>query len=269
MKLSSLLECLWAATQTHRVDSRFRSRGGIILVAPPGHLKTSILRSLENQTGVSGYSDMVTNDLAEARDLISSNKIHTLMLYDLQKLYERRSETVANVIGNIRAIADEGFTTTTIERGSAGGRAPNQKRARALILAATPPKHYRANLGEWRDTGFARRFLFSVYQLKHPEVITSAILADAPIQFMTRALQIPSNLEMPMAVLTKKEEAFLVSFLKYQDCDEVGLVLLKKMLTVLRWKYKYLVKEKDRTEEVMLDFRESLGPEGGELIFDD
>lgn len=267
MKLTTLLEVLWASTITHRVESKFRSRGGVFVVAPPGHLKTSILHTLETQIGVSSYSDMVSNDLSEARDLIAANKIHTLIFYDFQKLYERRADTAANIIGNLRSVVDEGFTMTTIERGRSGGKSPNMRRARALLLAATTPKFVRLKLGEWRDSGFARRFLFCNFQLKHPSVVVDAILRDAPIEFSLRGIGIPANLEIPMDV-TMGDESFLMDCLKHQEGDEVPLILLKKTLAVLRWKYKSISHPDDRGLQIMQDFSESLGPEGADLIVD-
>lgn len=264
MKLTSLLEVLWASTLTYRVISRFPARGGLFLIAPPGHLKTSFLSILETQGGVWGYTDMVSNDLSAARDQICSNKIQTMLFYDFQKLFERRQDTASNIIGNLRALTDEGFSMTTADRQNSGGRDPIQRKARALVLGAMTPSCYREHLGDWTKNGFARRFLFCVYQLKYPEIIVSSILKDQPLKFTLRGLKIAANEEIPLAV-NSSDEIFLKSCLKYQVGDEVPLILLKKVLSVLRWRSK-LLGMRDDSMELMLDFRECLGKEGADLI---
>ena len=115
IRLETFLTVLHAACLTHRVESNFKSRGGLLLVAPPGQMKTSMLSTLTDQHGVMGYSDMTTRTLVEARDYIASKKVHTLLLYDFQKIYERKSDTAANIVGSLRALVEEGFSSAAWE----------------------------------------------------------------------------------------------------------------------------------------------------------
>lgn len=260
MKLDTFLEVMWAATQTHRVRSRFPSRGGLFLVSPPGQLKTSLLATFEEQLGVLAYSDMTTTNLVEARDMIASKKVNTLVLYDMQKLYERRADTASNIEGNIRSIMDEGFTNASFENTSHN---VIQSKARALVMAACTPPFYRAKLGKWEGSGFARRILFCIYTLKDPEAIQRAMFSETPIDLGNSSIRMPVNLEI-IPDMKDGDDQFLLRCAKKQR-EDVPLNLLKKILWVLRWTYTKKDKQKDRSMEVLREFSECLGDGGAEI----
>lgn len=256
------MEVLWAATQTNKVRTRFPQRGGIFLVSPPGQLKTSLLSCFEEQIGVLGYSDMTTNNLIEARDLIASKKVNTLLFYDMQKLYERRQDTAANIEGNIRSVMDEGFTSASHEKVS---KNVIQSKARALIMAALTTNFYRRKLGDWESSGFARRVLFCVYTMKNPEMIEQAVLSETPIMLGEPCtLNMPINLEI-VPDMRPGDDEFLMRIMRKQRND-VPLNLVKKILWVLRWKYKVRLKQKDISMDILKEFSQCLGEGGAEII---
>lgn len=231
-----------------------------MLVAPPGHFKTSMLSSLESQLGVAPFSDITTTELVQARDDIASKKLHTLIFYDMQKLYERRQDTASNIIGNLRALMDEGFASASYE---ATSKNMIHTKAKALVLGAMTPSLYREKLVDWEKSGFARRVLFCVYTLKNPEVIEEAILREKPIDIRSNGFNVPINLEIDFTV-TRDDDAFLLKLMRKQR-EDVPLNLLKKIMCVLRWKYKERLKQKDRAAEVLYEFGQCLGGEGAEV----
>jgi len=261
-KLENFIEVLWAATLTHRVESRFQSRGGILLVAPPAHFKTTMLRAVEDMPGVQSYSDITTTGLVEARDMIASKKIHTLMFYDLQKIYERKAETASNIIGSLRALMDEGFTTAAFEN---AGTNMIQMRARALVLAATTPAMYRRVMGDWDESGFSRRLIFSVYSLQNPEVLVKAIMQDEPLQLAgLSSVNVPFNLSIKLEEKPGDENALRKLLRRGQRGEEIPLILLRKILAVLRWKAK-AQHSKDYSLDILREFGKSMGDEGVEV----
>ncbi len=265
MRVETLLEVLWAATLTGRVQSKFDSRGGMFLVAPPGQLKTSLLSIFDGQPGVLSFSDMTTNSLVAARDMIASRKIHTLTFYDFQKLYERRADTASNIVGNLRALTDEGFKSASFEPGGESNRVI-QARARALVLAATTPAFYRANLGEWTSNGFARRFIFCVYTMRDPDIMVESIMNENPIELRNMEVALPANLSIEMGpVPTSAEQAMFRRMLRNQAGEEVPLVLLRKIHAVLRWRYRRLG-GKDQSMEILEEFAQCLSSEGAQLV---
>lgn len=265
MTLDSLSEILWASTLTHRVESRFPSRGGILMIAPPGQLKTSLLQSLENQRGVLGYSDMTSITLVEARDNFASHKCHTLLLYDLQKIYERRADTASNIMGSIRSLMDEGFTTASFENVSSSAI---QSRARALVLAATTPSFYRIHLKSWEESGLSRRFIFSSFSMVNPEKLEEAVLNENPIEFKSCEVPVPPNAIIPLSMNGHGTHgASDGAFLQYclgKQVEKVPLILMKKILAVLRWKFERMGR-KDRSRDIIGDFSESMRGEGARL----
>jgi hypothetical protein len=261
--VSTFIEFLWASTLTHRVESRFQDRGGILLVAPPASLKTSILAAIgKNAAGVMTLSDITVQALVQARDSIASKKIHTLMFYDLQKIYERRQDTAINIIGSIRALMCEGFTSASFEQQNI-----LQVEARALVIAATTHSMYRARMPEWDETGFSRRWLYSMFSLSNPDAIVQSIMNDEPISLGTiSTVHIPFNLSIPMAGKAG-DEMELRKLLQGggQRGEEVPLILLRKVLAVLRWKAKQQ-KKADYSLDIVREFGKSMRNPGAEIV---
>ena len=230
-------------------------------MAPPAHFKTTMLKAVEDQPGVQAYSDITTTGLVEARDMIASKKIQTLLFYDLQKLYERKAETAANIIGSLRALMDEGFTTAAFEKGTG----IIQMRARALILAATTPSMYRRCMPDWDETGFSRRLIFSVYSLQNPELIVKAIMADEPLLLAgLSSVNVPFNLSIQLQERPGDEVELRKLLRRGQRGEEIPLILLRKILAVLRWKAKQQ-KKGDYGLDVLREFGKSMKDEGVEV----
>lgn len=259
-KLANFIEVLWASTLTHRVDSQFESRGGILLIAPPAHFKTTMLKAVETQPGVHPLSDITVTGLVSARDMIAARKINTLLFYDLQKVYERKSETASNIIGSLRALMDEGFTSAAYENQNI-----IQQRARALVLAAGTPAMYRRYAGDWDENGFSRRLIFSVYSLSNPEVIVKAIMKDEPLELCgISSVNIPFNLCIKMEEREGDETALRSLLSRGQRGEEIPLILLRKILAVLRWKAKQL-HHKDFALDIVKEFGRSMKDEGVQI----
>lgn len=236
-----------------------------MLISPPGQLKTSLLLSLSEQRGVIGYSDITSTNLVEARDSFASHKAHTMLLYDMQKLYERRADTASNIEGNIRSIMDEGFTTAAFEQSSNG---LIQQSARAFVLAAGTPAFYRKHLKSWDESGVSRRMLFSVFSLDKPELLEEAVMQENPIEFKMVEVPIPANLSIPLSMLPANgrlsSDADFIRYCLGKQVEKVPIIIMKKILAVLRWKYNRL-KQKDRSREILGEFSESLKGEGASL----
>lgn len=263
VRLETFLTVLWAATQTHRVESKFKSRGGIFLVAPPGQMKTSMLSILTDQAGVMGYSDMTVRTLVEARDYIASKKLHTLLFYDFQKIYERNAATAANIVGSVRALVEEGFSSAAWEEHT------NliQTKARALVMAACTPAFIRSHVVEWDESGFSRRFLFCHYSLANPEVIVHAIMKDDPIPLMLNgSVNVPFNLTIPLVEHAGDENTLRRMLRRGQRGEEVPLILLRKILAVLRWRCQRMKKKGNDAMSLLEEFSQSMRDEGAEII---
>jgi hypothetical protein len=262
IRLETFLTVLHAACLTHRVQSNFPSRGGMLLIAPPGQMKTSMLNTLTDQPGVMGYSDMTSKTLVEARDQIASKKIHTLLLYDFQKIYERKADTASNIVGSLRALVEEGFTSAAWEEHA------NiiQTKARALVMAACTPAFIRNHIVDWDESGFSRRFLFCHYSLSNPEIIVKAIMQDDPIPLVLNgSVTVPFNLVIPLVEHPGDEHKLRKMLRHGQRGEEVPLILLRKLLAVLRWRCGKMRKPGVNAMHIMEEFSQCMMNEGAEI----
>lgn len=258
MKASTCIEILCASHITAQVQSPWGERGAIILVAPPGQIKTTLLFTLKDYHGVYLTSDLNVQMLGKIRDDIISERIKTIVIPDIQKLYERHSMVSSNIEGCLRAMVEEGFIATSFQDASAISR-----KAKALFLSASTPSFYESHLTAWRQTGFARRVLFSVYSLDDPLILIRAIEKWKRVE-ITNGLKWGFPVE-PIPYTLKQSEVKDISHWLRQQPDVTPLILLQKIACVLRWRYK-LLGVKDLTMHIMEDFSESLSGEGAKLI---
>ena len=253
-----MLEILGAAAHTWAVDwPQFPQYGGIFLAAPPGQLKTFIVMALENVPGAKGVSDLTARELDKLHSRIESKEIKTLLFYELPKLYERRAETASNVLGHIRSLCDEGFTGISSSQSGI--------RSRCTIIAAMPLKFERAHIGEWDDNGMGRRVIFSRFRLEHPEVIEKAIVTGQRIK-INNSFPVPFD---PIRMTTTQAESqeLLLLLKRSEQSTGTPLVLLKKIVSVLRWKSKQM-HSKDNAMELVREFAASMSRQAAEVYID-
>lgn len=268
MKISTLFDVLCAAHWTSKVESRFPSRGGVMMVAPPGHLKTTlIMRALEEFPDAHIVSDLVTQSIVRIREEIAGNKIRTLALTDFQKVYERHEFTASNIEGNVRALVDEGFTRTATE----DSRMQTMP-ARCLVVAGMTSAMYLKRFSGWQDSGFVRRFLWCQFRLKNPERILEAIHHWKPLDFQRgRVFFVPVGATIPYE-LAERESIALSKLVRHQGSPEIPFLLLKKIACVLKWRDSQASsgrKSKAAAStymEVLTDFGECLRREGAEVV---
>lgn len=203
-------------------------------------------------------SDLTSQNIVKLRDDVVAGRIRTIVVRDLQKIYERKSETAANLEGNLRALVDEGFRAAAWESQRAIGA-----EARALVVAAMPVAFYRYRYDEWDRSGFARRFLWCHYRLDYPELLTEAIESWNRIEIGGLAWSVPAGDEIEHSI-SREEAAEMRSWLRFQPDDKTGLVLLQKIGSAIRWRRRKQHK-KDNTMEVLNDFSSCLGQSGAIL----
>jgi hypothetical protein len=249
-----LNEVIHAAYRTNRVLSHFPERGGIMFVAPAGHLKTTILQRLEGLEGVSLISDLTSKGLVAARDAINNGKVHAFCFLDMQKLYERNQDTAENIMGNLRALVAEGFTTAAYEEQQSN---PMVQKARALVMGALIPSLFQKKFATWQRDGMSRRFLFSHFSLENPMALQRAAFDGRPIELSDAYISMPSTTMLDVVKLEPCEIAFLEDVLAWQT-DTINIHLMKKILTVLKWKYTRLEGDPLEPYRILWDFGKTL-----------
>lgn len=264
LSVGILLEILCAVHLSSYVDSPFADRGGLMIVGPPGVLKSTFLGLLDrNYNDAINISDINVRSLNDLRDQIASKTIRTLVIPEYAKLHERHLYTAKNVEGHVRALVGEGFTSASFEDSRI-----NRLRARCTVLSAMTPKFQTDHFKDWEDSGFNRRFLWSLVRLKDPDLLERAVedwrLVDFRIAHIPPA---PASDSIPN-MTTVEERRELRRLVKYQPggSHAIQIALLSKVLATLKWWYRLRKRPEREAVVTVRSFAQSLGKEGAELI---
>lgn len=254
MKLGTLVEVLNAVHLSKYVDSPFKQRGGIMLVAPPASLKSTLLGFLQEYPQAIVVSDLNVQSFKGLRTSMVAGHISTLVFSDLEKLYQRHGNVASNLEGHLKGIVDEGFRRPSFE---------DQRAvcvpAHATVIACMTENFYERKISQWLDDGFARRFIWVHYQLANPEAILRAISRWQPINTTNNGNfipKVPSNRSINGNLFTDAETQWFEHMLRYHPQRETPLILMRKMAAVLRWKFR------KEWKKILRDFEPSLGPNG-------
>lgn len=261
--VNQLMECVCAIHLSSYVDGPFPERGGLMLVGPPANFKTTVLEILErNYPDAITLSDMNVRALSDIKEQLASGKIRTLVFSELAKLYERHPQSALNLEGHIRALVAEGFSGASFEDSRM-----NRLKARCTVLAAMTTDTQEQNFTRWEKSGFNRRFLWGLYALADPHILTRAVEEWKRIEFgFTRAPSLPDNGVIPMMV-TEAERRRLRMMVKYQPGGDhaMQVALMVKVLSVLRWHYQRVGIKRNAMETVEA-FGQVLSRHGAHLV---
>lgn len=230
MHISSLLSVIHAAHYTWLVQSPWEERGGILVVAPPGQLKTTTINSLEVYPDVLVISDINVRSLKSIRDQILGGRYRTLALGEMEKLYARNPATAQNIEATLKQFVEEGLRHFSFED-SAVAIMP----ARAFVVCGLTPSMFGKQYSAWNESGFLRRFLRIQYALKDEQAILEAVHKWKKITIaMPLAKLLNSRLVIPYN-LTQEESTFIMRIMK-DEPESTPTVLLKKIACVLKMK---------------------------------
>lgn len=260
MKIETFTEILTAAHLSVHVQSPFPSRGGIMMVAPPASLKTSMINQLSAFPNAKVLSDINVQQLIKIRDDISTGTIRTLAFPELEKLYQRHDSTAANVEGTLKAMVEEGFRHAAFEPA-----AMRIREARCFVVGGMTHDVYMTRWNQWTADGFARRFLWCHFQLADPDLLYRAIDRWEPLVLTQNPLLfgLPSSMSIPYEV-TKEQSGHIRRMLRFQPSPVTPFILMKKILSVLHWRYP-IKQYKTKAWKILEDFAECLGERGADL----
>ena len=264
LTITDFIEVTAAIHLSSRVDSEFQDRGGMIVVGPPGSLKSTVIMVIAEQyPDALLLSDINAQMLAQIRDTLTGSSVRTLVIPEMKKLYQRHASTASNVEGYLQALASEGFAHAAHE----DSRVATLK-ARATILSAITPQTRLNHFPEWEASGFNRRFLWPLIQLEQPEILEQAVIEWKRITFGQARLpplplapgeRIPSD-------STRAERAECSTMVRGQPggSHAIQTQLMVKALCVLRWWYNHAGMTRDPMD-TLRKFAVSLGREGAKL----
>lgn len=230
MTPQTLIEVIDCAHLTSFITSPFPQRGALMIVGPPGSMKTTFIRvALSEHPSALFLSDLNINSLMRLRDSLVSGRYRTIAFPEYEKLYQRKADTAANVEGTIKQLIEEGFSRASFEELDA-----ITTTARTLIVGAMTYDFYNKMITRWRESGFKRRILWVGISLENPDRIMQAIRKWELIEINGIPRRYPSK-DIPFNVSDTESKA-IEGMLKGQ-WEATPYVLLKKMFAVLKWKY--------------------------------
>lgn len=258
MHISTLLSVVSASHLTAYVTSPFPDRGGLMLVSPPEHLKSTIINVLRPYPNALVVSDMNQRMLSELIADAGTERLHTIAISDFHKLFERHSSTSANVVGTLRALTGEAFSGAAFQDARI-----NRFDSRAFVVGALTPSAYERHMPGWLEDGFARRFLWVLYRIRNRAPLMNAILEWKAYDF-GEGVRFPLPLvQLPFSV-TVSEMKNLKSMVANQYGDTIPWQLLAKIVSVLRWDFKRRG-QRDQSMALIKSFSEGLGKGGADV----
>lgn len=252
MKPSTLIEIISASADTRWINGPFNERGGFMIVAPPGNLKSTIIESaVDYRADTIMLSNINAQQWGKIKADFTSNRLTAIAFPELEAIYKRARATAEHVEAIIQSITAEGYT-------HGPGQDPRMPRlkARAIVIGGITDDCYERRYDEWKRSGFLRRIIWCLVSVDNPEKIIEAIRDWKKIDF-GKIIEKPATGTIAMD-LGSTDSRKLERMMKNQPgANGTGYVLLKKITAVLIWKH-----GKRRAWELLDEFAPSLGKNG-------
>ncbi len=258
MKFSTLIEIVSATHLSSLVNSGDvgEERGGIILTAPPGHLKTSAIEYLDQFPKTKMISNITVGKLNDLRESFIAGEIRTIAFPDYDMIYKRHSSVAEQIEGILMSLTGEGY-----RQGGFFDQRVNVLKSRVTVVAGITLKCYEKKIADWLDSGFARRFLFSRFRVKNPDKMEEALARWKRAQLDNDFyMRVPHSGKTIPYALNEKQATKVLWELRFQHDRKIPYILAQRIISVLAWKHprKYW--------GIWNDFAPSLGKDGAEVV---
>jgi hypothetical protein len=255
MRFDTMVEICAAMHLASEVTGDFAQRGGILFIAPPGHLKTTAIEIIEMFPHTRVISNLTVKALNVMRQDFLSGQLKTMAFSDLENVYRRHSSVSSQIEGVLMGLVEEGFRNPAFS-----DQRTSVIPAKCTIIGGLSIKAYEERISGWLDSGFARRFLFSKYYADAKVIET---LEQSIVEWKKRTLINGFTMKIPMAPIESKineeESKRILHQLRFQYDRRTPFVIAKKIISVLLWKFHG---NKRRAWEIWNDFAPSLDKDG-------
>lgn len=253
MRFNTLTEVCAAMHLSPTVSGEVgEQRGGLMFVAPPGHLKSTVVEIVEQFPRARIISNLTVQTLNAMRQDFISGEIQTLGFSDYEMIYKRHGSVSSQIEGTLMALADEGFRNPAFS-----DQRTHVVAARCTIIGAITIDCYEAKWPQWLNSGFARRFLWSKFSLKNSDKIEQSYVqwkkAELDGDFYPK---IPRSGKIPHK-LTESEAQKVLYQLRFQCDRKLPFLVAQRIISVLLWKFP------DNGWKIWEDFSPSLGKDQG------
>lgn len=258
MRAETLIQFLDAAADTKYITGPFDERGGVFIVGPPGSLKTTIIRlAIDSHSDAIPCSDLNVKQWLKIKDDFISARYTALSFPEFEKIYQRHSSTAANLEGIIKALVSEGYSI-----GPNGDPRMPRLKARALVVGGITTDCFDRHYEFWQKNGFLRRFIWFVVAIHNPDTIVAAIRDWKKIDLGKIRMR-PASGEISVE-LTEKRSRKIEHIMRAQPgLHGTAYVLMKKIVSILDWKYDGDTKKVDGMIE---ELAASLSNDGDKIV---
>lgn len=261
MRFESLVEIVAAMHLSYEISDQFKQRGGLMFVAPPGQLKTTAIEMVEIFPHARVVSNLTVKTLSTMRQDFLSGQIKTMAFSDFENIYRRHSSVANQIEGVLMGLVDEGFRSPAFS-----DQRVTVMPARCAIIGGMTVKAYEDRISTWKDTGFARRFLWAKYYA-HNRVMKQ--LERAIIDWKRDNLVNGFSMRIPTGPIkvnmSEEQSKKILLHLRFQEDMRTPFIVAKKIVSVLLWKFS---KDEGKAWKIWDDFAPALGKDGTELTLE-
>lgn len=255
MKFETLVEVCAAMHLGRTVTSNVgEQRGGLMFVAPPGHLKTSAIEIIEQFPHAKVISNLTVHALNAMRQDFISGEIQTMAFSDYEMIYKRHSSVSSQIEGTVMALVDEGMRNPAFS-----DQRTHVIAARCAVIGGMTIKFSEARFSDWLDNGFARRFLWSKYSIKNIEKLEQALTQWKRAEIDGHFIVKVPRANIPYK-LSENEAKRVLWQLRFQPDRKVPFIVAQRIICVLLWKFP------TTGWDIWNDFAQSLGKDEALLV---
>jgi hypothetical protein len=231
------MEVLCALHFAMLVDSPINDASGLMLIAPSGSLKTSLLMTLPNLYPNSTVCDSnwYYGKLIKMKGVFYNRTVRSIVVPELSSLYAGDPRTGGRMEQIFQQMAGEGSMATN-ERDTRWER----YEMRAQIFAAMTPDFAAKKHPSWEE-GFHRRFLWAHLAMKNEEVLLDYLTDWRRAELeISQPIVEPAQGKIPN-LLTYDDKMAIRELLESQKDfgpNHTRFVFLCRALSVLKWHYK-------------------------------
>lgn len=262
IQVEDYIEAVCSVALSTYVDAPVENLGGLQIVGPPGALKSTIVKIIDSMDkGLCLSAINMTTFRALVND-IAAGKLKALAFEEWATIYAGDPRTASRVETTIAAMVEQGHSTMGLQ-----DERMQRLIARCVVIGAMTPEFHEKHFNRWEDSGFHRRFLWSLVKLSDPDKLVEAVIEWQRIDIPnSRVPNIPLSLRIK-DTLSPKERRELQRYLRKQPGSDMTsqLRLLCKMTSALAWWYSRTGNKKDAMKTIRA-FCASLGKTGDELI---
>lgn len=232
--LSDFMEVLCALHFASLVPGPINDNSGLMLVAPSGSLKSSLLMAVGNlyqETAVCD-SNWYYGKLLKQKSLFYNRSRRSLIIPELSSIYAGDPRTGSRMEQMLQQMSGEGSVNTNSDKN-------DRYEMRAQIFAAMTPEFEKKKEEQWEE-GFRRRFLWAHLAMENDEILMDYITAwrRAEIELSQPMIE-PAQKFIP-DTLTYEERQIVRKLLEPQKDfgpNHTRFTFLCRGLAVLKWHY--------------------------------